>query len=156
MFNIILFQPEIPQNTGNIIRLCANTGTKLHLVKPLGFILRDKQLLRAGLDYHELACIRIHENWSDCIHSIEKKRKRLFAITTKGKTHYDKIRYLPGDTFLFGSETTGLPEEILCSFPSQMRIRVPMVPDSRSLNISNTVAIITYEAWRQIGFQAAI
>ncbi|MCB1984862.1 MAG: tRNA (uridine(34)/cytosine(34)/5-carboxymethylaminomethyluridine(34)-2'-O)-methyltransferase TrmL [Burkholderiales bacterium] len=156
MLNIILYQPEIPQNTGNIIRLCANTGTQLHLVKPLGFVLRDKQLLRAGLDYHELARITTHENWTDCLNIMKKKEKRIFAVTTKGKTRYDKIRYISGDTFLFGSETKGLPEEILCSFSSQMRIRVPMVPNSRSLNISNTVAIITYEAWRQIGFQAAI
>lgn len=156
MFNIILYQPEIPQNTGNIIRLCANTGTLLHLVKPLGFILRDKQLLRAGLDYHEFANIRIHENWSVCLDTIEKNGKRLFALTTKGKIRYDKIRYISGDTFLFGSETKGLPEEILYSISSQMRIRIPMAPNSRSLNLSNSVAITTYEAWRQTGFQAAI
>ncbi|SFK42237.1 tRNA (cytidine/uridine-2'-O-)-methyltransferase [Nitrosomonas aestuarii] len=154
MFNIILYQPEIPQNTGNIIRLCANTGVQLHLVKPLGFILRDKQLLRAGLDYHEFASIKIHENWSDCARFIVGKR--LFAITTKGKTRYDSIKYTNSDAFLFGSETMGLPEEIISSLSTQMHIRVPMVSNSRSLNLSNTVAIITYEAWRQTGFQSGI
>ncbi|GJL75185.1 MAG TPA: tRNA (uridine(34)/cytosine(34)/5-carboxymethylaminomethyluridine(34)-2'-O)-methyltransferase TrmL [Nitrosomonas sp.] len=154
MFNIILYQPEIPQNTGNIIRLCANTGAQLHLVKPLGFILRDKQLLRAGLDYHEFANIKIHENWRDCTRFIAGKR--LFAITTKGKTRYDSIKYTNNDAFLFGSETMGLPEEIISSLSMQMRVRVPMVSNSRSLNLSNTVAIITYEAWRQSGFQTGI
>ncbi len=154
MFNIILYQPEIPQNTGNIIRLCANTGAQLHLVKPLGFILRDKQLLRSGLDYHEFASIKIHENWGACIHQINTKR--LFAITTKGKTRYDTIEIQSDDTFLFGSETKGLPQDIMESVPDQMRLRVPMVQHSRSLNLSNTVAIITYEAWRQQGFQFGI
>jgi len=152
MFNIILFQPEIPQNTGNIIRLCANAGTQLHLVKPLGFILRDKQLLRAGLDYHEFASIKIHENWKDCIYHIDTKR--IFAITTRGKVQYDAIQFYPGDAFLFGSETKGLPETIMNSIPDHMRLRLPMVTDSRSLNLSNTVAIVTYEAWRQHRFES--
>lgn len=154
MFHIILYQPEIPQNTGNIIRLCANTGTQLHLVKPFGFILNDRQLLRAGLDYHALAAVRAHENWSSCI--FELGGCRLFAVTTKGKTHYDSIDFKHGDAFIFGSETKGLPQEILDSIETQWHIRVPMVPASRSLNVSNTVAIITYEAWRQNGFQAGI
>ncbi|MDR4513293.1 tRNA (uridine(34)/cytosine(34)/5-carboxymethylaminomethyluridine(34)-2'-O)-methyltransferase TrmL [Nitrosomonas sp.] len=154
MFNIILFQPEIPQNTGNIIRLCANTGTQLHLVKPLGFTLRDKQLLRAGLDYHEFASIKIHDNWMDCSNQIDSNR--LFAITTKGSPRYDTIEFCRGDAFLFGSETKGLPENIMNNISDQMRLRVPMVKNSRSLNLSNTVAIITYEAWRQSGYQSGI
>ncbi|MBX3628333.1 MAG: tRNA (cytidine(34)-2'-O)-methyltransferase [Nitrosomonas sp.] len=154
MFHIILYQPEIPQNTGNIIRLCANTGTQLHLVKPFGFILNDRQLLRAGLDYHALAAIRTHENWPSCI--FELGGCRLFAVTTKGKTRYDSIHFKDGDAFIFGSETRGLSQEILDSIETQRHIRVPMVPASRSLNLSNTVAIIAYEAWRQNGFQAGI
>jgi len=154
MFHIILYQPEIPQNTGNIIRLCANTGAQLHLVKPLGFILRDKQLLRAGLDYHEFAQIKIHENWTDCLGEIGENC--LYAITTKGKIRHDTINYKAGDAFLFGSETKGLPQEILDYITMQKRIRVPMVSASRSLNLSNTVAIVTYEAWRQTGFQAGV
>ncbi|SER37226.1 tRNA (cytidine/uridine-2'-O-)-methyltransferase [Nitrosomonas sp. Nm51] len=154
MFNIILYQPEIPQNTGNIIRLCANTGTQLHLIKPLGFVLRDKQLLRAGLDYHEFASIRIHNNWMDCLDQIDTNR--LYAITTKGNIHYDTVGFSRGDAFLFGSETQGLPGNIMNNISDQMRLRVPMVNGSRSLNLSNTVAIITYEAWRQSGFQSGI
>lgn len=151
MFNIILHQPEIPPNTGNIIRLCANTGMRLHLVKPLGFPLKDKQLLRAGLDYHEFAQIKVHENWVDCCQSL--KEHRMFAITTKGKQHYDKVKYKDGDAFLFGAESCGLPVHIMEFFPEVHRIRVPMVATSRSLNLSNTVAIVAYEAWRQTGFQ---
>ncbi|HQU62423.1 MAG TPA: tRNA (cytidine(34)-2'-O)-methyltransferase [Nitrosomonas sp.] len=154
MFHIILYQPEIPQNTGNIIRLSANTGAQLHLVKPLGFILNDKQLLRAGLDYHALAAVKIHENWSSCILALS--RHRLFAITTKGNTRYDSINYRRGDAFIFGAETCGLPQEILTSIGTKQHVRVPMTPASRSLNVSNTVAIITYEAWRQNGFQAGV
>jgi len=154
MFHIILYQPEIPQNTGNIIRLCANTNSQLHLVKPLGFILRDKQLLRAGLDYHEFATIKIHENWQDCLEAIGECR--IFAVTTKGETRYDTIGYLQNDVFLFGSETRGLPSEVMHGDAIQNRIRVPMIPACRSLNLSNTVSIIVYEAWRQIGFQAGI
>ncbi len=152
MFNIILHQPEIPQNTGNIIRLCANTGVQLHLIKPLGFILRDKQLLRVGLDYHEFASVKIHESWMDCINQIDSKR--LFAITTRGKTRYNSVEFCSGDAFLFGSETKGLPDTIMSSISDDRRLRVPMVSESRSLNLSNTVAIMTYEAWRQHGFQS--
>lgn len=150
MFNIILHQPEIPPNTGNIIRLCANTGTQLHLVKPLGFPLQDKQLLRAGLDYHEFARIKVHENWLNCSQSLQGHR--VFAVTTKGKQRYDKVAYAAGDAFLFGAESCGLPMQLLETFPESRRIRVPMVATSRSLNLSNAVAIIAYEAWRQAGF----
>ena len=150
MFNIILFQPEIPPNTGNIIRLCANTGIQLHLVKPLGFPLQDKQLLRAGLDYHEFTRIKVHENWTDCTRSLQDHR--IFAVTTKGKQRYDQVTYTAGDAFLFGAESCGLPVQIMETFPELHRIRIPMIATSRSLNLSNAVAIIAYEAWRQAGF----
>lgn len=154
MFNVILYQPEIPPNTGNIIRLCANTGIQLHLVKPLGFPLKDKQLLRAGLDYHEFASIKVHESWADCCQDLQGHR--MFAITTKGTQRYDKVSYNVGDTFLFGAESCGLPAHIMAAFPQDRRIRVPMVVTSRSLNLSNAVAIIAYEAWRQTGFPAGV
>lgn len=150
MFDIILYQPEIPPNTGNIIRLCANTGARLHLVKPLGFTLGDKQLLRAGLDYHEFASITVHGDWEEC--AMRFTERRLFAVSTKGSRRYDQMEYAGGDVFLFGSETRGLPAEILESLPEHRRIRLPMVPQSRSLNLSNTVAVVLYEAWRQSGF----
>jgi tRNA (cytidine/uridine-2'-O-)-methyltransferase len=151
MFDVILYQPEIPPNTGNIIRLCANTGARLHLVKPLGFSLEDKQLLRAGLDYHEFATITIHESWAECIERF--KERRLFAVSTKGAQQYDLAEYEKGDVFLFGPESRGLPAEILGAVAEQQRIRVPMVPGNRSLNLSNTVAVVLYEAWRQVGFE---
>ena len=150
MFDVILFEPEIPSNTGNIIRLCANTGATLHLVKPLGFTLDDKRMRRAGLDYHEFATLIVHQNWADCADNL--KDRRIFAVSTKGVQRYDLIDYADGDTFLFGPETRGLPPEILGSFFDQRRIRVPMIPGSRSLNLSNTVAVIMYEAWRQLQF----
>jgi tRNA (cytidine/uridine-2'-O-)-methyltransferase len=150
MFNVILYQPEIPPNTGNIIRLCANTGAILHLVKPLGFSLEDKQLLRAGLDYHEFASITVHESWADCAESF--KDHRLFAVSTKGTQRYDLVSYADGDVFVFGPESRGLPPEILGSVAEQHRIRVPMVAGNRSLNLSNAVAVVIYEAWRQVGF----
>jgi len=153
MFNIILYQPEIPPNTGNIIRLCANTGMQLHLIKPLGFPLKDKQLLRAGLDYHEFTTIKIHENWLACRETLQDSR--IFAVTTKGKKRYDELNYFKGDSFLFGTETRGLPPQLMESFINEQRIRVPMIATSRSLNLSNSVAIIAYEAWRQIGFISA-
>ena len=154
MFDIILFQPEIPPNTGNIIRLCANTGSKLHLIKPLGFSLEDKRLLRAGLDYHEFANIKIHENWEDYL--IDLQDRRIFAVSTKGTQHHHIPSYLVGDAFLFGAESSGLKTEIRESFPAERCIRVPMVPGSRSLNLSNTVSVVIYEAWRQTGFGGAI
>ncbi|MCI1280084.1 MAG: tRNA (uridine(34)/cytosine(34)/5-carboxymethylaminomethyluridine(34)-2'-O)-methyltransferase TrmL [Nitrospira sp.] len=154
MFNVILYQPEIPPNTGNIIRLCANTGASLHLVKPLGFTLEDKQLLRAGLDYHEFASITVYESWAECLERM--KDCRLFAVSTKGRQRYDLVRYTEGDALVFGPESRGLPAEILESVPDQQRIRVPMVPGSRSLNLSNSVAVVLYEAWRQAGFEKGI
>jgi len=152
MFDIILYQPEIPPNTGNIIRLFANTGVRLHLVKPLGFTLEDRQLLRAGLDYHEFATITVHECWAGCAEYF--KERRLFAVSTKGTQRYDLVDYAAGDAFVFGPESRGLPPEILGSVSERHCIRVPMVPGNRSLNLSNAVAVVLYEAWRQIGFRA--
>lgn len=154
MLDVILYQPEIPPNTGNIIRLCANTGTRLHLVRPLGFALEDKQLLRAGLDYHEVASMTVHESWEACM--TQMQGRRIFAASTRGMQRHDKAAYSSGDVFLFGPETRGLPTWLLESFPSQCRIRVPMIAGSRSLNLSNTVAVVVYEAWRQLGFQDGI
>ena len=151
MFDLILYQPEIPPNTGNIIRLCANTGVRLHLVKPLGFSLEDKQLLRAGLDYHEFATITVHESWSECAEQF--RGHRIFAASTKGTRRYDANAYASGDVFLFGPETRGLPRELIEAVPDAQRIRVPMRPDSRSLNLSNAVSVVIYEALRQTGFE---
>jgi tRNA (cytidine/uridine-2'-O-)-methyltransferase len=154
MFDVVLYQPEIPSNTGNIIRLCANTGAALHLVKPLGFALDDKRLRRAGLDYHEFASVIVHQNWADCAGKL--KDRRIFAVTTKGVQRYDLVDYAHGDAFLFGPETRGLPTWILEAFPQERRIRLPMAPGSRSLNLSNAVAVVLYEAWRQIGFEQEV
>ena len=154
MFDVILYQPEIPPNTGNIIRLCANTGATLHLVKPLGFTLEDKQLLRAGLDYHEFATITVHESWTDCMERF--KDHRLFAVSTKGTQRYDLVDSAAGDVFVFGPESRGLPVEILGSVSKQQCIRIPMVPGNRSLNLSNAVAVLIYEAWRQVGFGTGV
>jgi len=151
MFHIVLFEPEIPPNTGNIIRLCANTGAQLHLVKPLGFSLEDKQLKRAGLDYHEYASLKVHENWIECKTALAGKR--MFALTTKGSTRHTDIAFQPDDVFVFGPETRGLPEEVRNEFTSEHRVRLPMLASSRSLNLSNSAAILLYEAWRQIGFE---
>jgi tRNA (cytidine/uridine-2'-O-)-methyltransferase len=151
MFHIVLFEPEIPPNTGNIIRLCANTGAALHLVKPLGFSLDDKQLKRAGLDYHEYSTLQVHENWATCKAALAGKR--LFAITTKGSTRHSDIQFKADDVFVFGPETRGLPEDIRSEFTAEHRLRLPMLPDSRSLNLSNSAAVLLYEAWRQIGFE---
>lgn len=150
MFDVILYQPEIPPNTGNIIRLCANTGARLHLVRPLGFSLDDKQLVRAGLDYHEFATLSVYEDWTECAEHF--KAHRLFAVSTRNRHRYDRIAYTEGDAFLFGPETSGLPTALLESFGEERRIRVPMIPESRSLNLSNAVAVVVYEAWRQVGF----
>ncbi len=154
MFTIVLFEPEIPPNTGNIIRLCANTGAELHLVKPLGFTLEDKQLKRAGLDYHEYANLQVHENWANCKAALSGKR--LFAITTKGSTRHSDIQFKAGDVFVFGPETRGLPEEIRNEFTPEYRVRLPMLPNSRSLNLSNSAAVLLYEAWRQVGFENGV
>lgn len=150
LFEIVLYQPEIPPNTGNIIRLCANTGARLHLVRPLGFSLRDKQLQRAGLDYHAAAQIAVHESWGACREDLHGRR--WFAVTTCGTRRYDEPDYASGDVFVFGSETAGLPEAIMTEFAPEWRIRVPMAAESRSLNLSNAAAVVTYEAWRQLGF----
>jgi tRNA (cytidine/uridine-2'-O-)-methyltransferase len=150
VFEIVLFEPEIPPNTGNIIRLCANTGAALHLIEPLGFQLEDKQLKRAGLDYHEYANLTLHKNWTDFKHAMVGKR--LFAMTTKGSQNYAKVQFQAGDVFVFGPETRGLPEEIRQEFAPEHRLRLPMLADSRSLNLSNSAAILLYEAWRQIDF----
>ena len=150
MFHLVLYQPEIPPNTGNIIRLCANTGATLHLVEPLGFALEDKQLKRAGLDYHEYASLNVHSGWETCLAALEGRR--MFALSTRGSRPYDQVEYKPEDVFVFGPETRGLPQELLETFPPEQRIRLPMLAHSRSLNLSNSAAVITYEAWRQNGF----
>jgi tRNA (cytidine/uridine-2'-O-)-methyltransferase len=149
MFHIALFEPEIPANTGNIIRLSANAGMQLHLIKPLGFDLDDKKLRRAGLDYHEWATMQLHESLTDFLASVETKR--VFALTTKGKKVYSDVKFQDSDVFLFGCETRGLPKETL-EMIGENCLYLPMQPESRSLNLSNTVAIVLYEAWRQIGF----
>lgn len=154
MFHIVLFEPEIPPNTGNIIRLCANTGAQLHLVEPLGFTLEDKQLKRAGLDYHEFSTLKVYENWAACKTALAGKR--LFAITTKGSTRHSDIHFQADDVFVFGPETRGLPDEIRNSFPPERRVRLPMLAESRSLNLSNSAAVLLYEAWRQIDFEGGL
>lgn len=153
MFNVILFQPEIPPNTGNVIRLCANTGTQLHLIRPLGFSLDDKQLRRAGLDYHEYANLHVHDDLATCLQTLPGAR--LFAYTTKGKQPYQEVCYQTGDALLFGPETRGLPADILASLTPEQCLRLPMLPNNRSLNLSNTVAVAVFEAWRQCGFAGA-
>lgn len=150
MFTVVLYQPEIPPNTGNIIRLCVNTGADLHLVRPLGFPLDSSKMKRAGLDYHEFASITVHENFADCLTVL--KGRRIFALTTKGHTRPDQAVFREGDIFLFGPETRGLPADILDELPSAQKIRLPMKAGSRSMNLSNTVAVILFEAWRQNGF----
>ncbi|GLU39621.1 MULTISPECIES: tRNA (uridine(34)/cytosine(34)/5-carboxymethylaminomethyluridine(34)-2'-O)-methyltransferase TrmL [Pseudomonas] len=150
MFHVILFQPEIPPNTGNIIRLCANSGCSLHLIEPLGFELDDKRLRRAGLDYHEYAPVQRYASLEECLDKLG--RPRLFAFTTKGSHAFHEVAYQRGDAFLFGPESRGLPEEVRNALPPEQRLRLPMRPDSRSLNLSNTVAVTVYEAWRQLGF----
>ncbi|MEX0734808.1 MAG: tRNA (cytidine(34)-2'-O)-methyltransferase [Steroidobacteraceae bacterium] len=150
MFHVILFEPEIPPNAGNVIRLCANTGSALHLVRPLGFSLDDARVKRAGLDYHELARVRQHEDLAACIAELDGAR--VFAVETTGGMRYDEARYRAGDAFLFGRETTGLPREFLADWPQGLLIHLPMIPGNRSLNLSNAVAVVVFEAWRQLGF----
>ena len=150
MFHVVLVEPEIPPNTGNIIRLCANSGCQLHLIEPLGFELDDKRLRRAGLDYHEYATLKRHATLADCLTVLATGR--LFAFTTKGSHSYAEVSFAPGDIFLFGPESRGLPAEVLDDLPAEQRLRLPMQPGCRSLNLSNTVAIAVYEAWRQQGF----
>lgn len=153
MFDVILYEPEIPPNTGNVIRLCANTGARLHLIRPLGFTLEDAQLRRAGLDYHEYATLRVHDTLDDALAAISPAR--LFALSTRNATRYDQVAFAPGDAFLFGPETRGLPETVLTTIPDDQRLRLPMRPDNRSLNLSNAVAVVVFEAWRQQSFAGA-
>ncbi len=149
-FHVVLFEPEIPPNTGNIIRLCANTGAQLHLIGPLGFELDDARLRRAGLDYHEWASVKSYVNYADFLN--QNNPKRLFAITTKGSVKYTDVEFQLGDYLMLGPETRGLPLNVLESLPKDHWLRIPMLPNSRSLNLSNAAAIILYEAWRQSGF----
>ncbi|MDJ0812469.1 MAG: tRNA (cytidine(34)-2'-O)-methyltransferase [Woeseiaceae bacterium] len=150
MFHLILYQPEIPPNTGNVIRLCANTGVALHLVEPLGFDLEERKLRRAGLDYREFATVETYPTLEACLEALGQPR--VFALSTRGTTRYDRPRYAEGDVFLLGPETRGLPQSVLDALPAEQRLRLPMRPDNRSLNLSNTAAVIVYEAWRQQGF----
>lgn len=151
MWNVVLFEPEIPGNTGNIIRLCANTGAHLHLVRPLGFDLDDSKLKRAGLDYHEWASLRVHEDWTALRAALSGQR--WFACTTKGSRSAFEVTFEVGDVLVFGPETRGLPEQYLAEFEATQRLRLPMQAGSRSLNLSNSVAVMVYEAWRQAGFR---
>ncbi|KAF0814306.1 tRNA (cytidine(34)-2'-O)-methyltransferase [Andreprevotia sp. IGB-42] len=150
MFDIVLFQPEIPPNTGNVIRLAANTGCTLHLVKPLGFALEDSKLKRAGLDYHEYAAVHVHDNWQALQAALPGRR--MFAMTTKGSSRFDTLQFKAGDVLIFGQETRGLPDEVLLQFDAAHRIRLPMRAGQRSLNLSNAVAITVFEGWRQLGY----
>lgn len=150
MFHVILLEPEIPQNAGNIIRLCANTGSTLHLVRPLGFAVDDAGLRRAGLDYHDLARVHEHADLAECLARLGSAR--VFAVETTAGRRYDEPQYQPGDAYLFGRETTGLSRDLLSTWPPDRLVRLPMVPCNRSLNLSNAVAVVVFEAWRQLGF----
>ncbi|SET86090.1 tRNA (uridine(34)/cytosine(34)/5-carboxymethylaminomethyluridine(34)-2'-O)-methyltransferase TrmL [Thalassotalea agarivorans] len=154
MLDVVLFQPQIPPNTGNIIRLCANTGFRLHLIEPLGFDLDDKKLKRAGLDYHEFAALKKHASYEDFIAS--EQPKRVYAITTKATNYYQNVAFEAGDYLLFGSETSGLPDSVRDQIPDQDKIRIPMLKDSRSMNLSNSAAVLIFEAWRQLGFENGV
>jgi tRNA (cytidine/uridine-2'-O-)-methyltransferase len=151
MLDIVLYQPEIPPNAGNVIRLAANTGARLHFVEPLGFAMDDRQLKRAGLDYHEYASVRVHADWASCLK--ELKSARVFALTTSATRSVYDTGFRENDAFVFGSETAGLPRELLETFSPEMRLRLPMRPGNRSLNLSNAVAVTVFEAWRQLGFR---
>lgn len=154
MFNLILFEPEIPPNTGNVIRLCANTGIGLHLIEPLGFDLDDKRLRRAGLDYREYASVAVHPGLEECLQDLGSPR--LFALSTRGGTRYDRVQYRSGDAMILGPETRGLPAAVLQSVPPGQRLRIPMREGSRSLNLSNAAAVVAFEAWRQSGFAGGL
>ncbi|HEY6967517.1 MAG TPA: tRNA (cytidine(34)-2'-O)-methyltransferase, partial [Burkholderiales bacterium] len=151
MFDIVLYQPEIPPNAGNVIRLAANTGARLHFVEPLGFSMDDKQLKRAGLDYHEYARVQVHADWASCLNALSGRR--LFALTTKSEKNLFEVKFQENDVFVFGPETSGLPQGLLDAFKPEMRLRLPMRPGNRSLNLSNAVAVTVFEAWRQLGFR---
>jgi tRNA (cytidine/uridine-2'-O-)-methyltransferase len=153
VFHVVLVEPEIPPNTGNVIRLCANTGVQLHLIEPLGFPLDDAKMRRAGLDYHDYATMKVHKNWEAFLAQKKPDTARMFAMTTHGSTPFAQMAFQPGDYFIFGAETRGLAPALRESFPASQRIRLPMRPDNRSLNLSNTVAVVVYEAWRQNGYQ---
>ena len=153
MFHVILHEPEIPPNTGNVIRLCANTGCSLHLVGRLVFAIDDAQLRRAGLDYHEMARVRRHDDIADCLKALAGAR--VFAVETTGSRCYADERFQRGDAFLFGKETVGLPQDLLAAWPRERVLRIPMRPGNRSVNLSNSVALVVYEAWRQLGFPEA-
>lgn len=153
MLDLVLVHPEIPPNAGNAIRLAANTGARLHLVEPLGFSMDDRQLKRAGLDYHELAQVAVHPNWPAC--RAKLAGQRMFALTTNAKRNCFDVRLQAGDVFVFGAETSGLPPSVLDEFPEAMRLKLPMRPGNRSLNLSNAVAVVAFEAWRQLGFPGA-
>ena len=157
-FDVVLFEPEIPPNTGNVIRLCANTGARLHLVRPLGFQLDARAVRRAGLDYAELAEVRLHENFAACLAALSAGRRgaalRWFALTTRAEKSYAAARFAADDVFVFGPETRGLAASVLALCPAECRLRIPMQPAARSLNLSNAVAVVVYEAWRQLGFTA--
>lgn len=158
MFDVILHQPQIPPNTGNAIRLCANTGARLHLVRPLGFSLDDAQLRRAGLDYREYASLQVHATLDDALSALalrDGRPPRLYALSTRGGTRFDAPAFSAGDAFVFGSETAGLPDAVLEALPPAQRLRLPMRPHNRSLNLSNAVAVVVYEAWRQCGFEGS-
>jgi len=154
MLDVVLFQPQIPPNTGNIIRLCANSGFRLHLIEPLGFDLEDKKLRRAGLDYHEFAAIKRHKNFNAFVE--QEQPSRILAITTKTDNFYGDVTFTKGDYLLFGSETAGLPEEVRVQIPDCDKIRIPMLKEIRSINLSNAAAVIVYDAWRQLGFVDAV
>lgn len=154
MFHVVLFQPEIPPNTGNVIRLCANTGCRLHLVRPLGFDMDDSKLRRAGLDYREWASVSVHASLE--AFSADVRPPRIWAVSTRGRRCYSDVAYQPGDALLFGPETRGLPAQVLERLGDEQVVRLPMVPQSRSLNLSNAVAVLVYEAWRQIGFDGGV
>jgi tRNA (cytidine/uridine-2'-O-)-methyltransferase len=153
VYDVVLYQPEIPPNTGNVMRLCANAGVRLHLIEPLGFVLDDRQLRRAGLDYREWVDVRVHVGLAAYLAAAAPPR--LYACSTRGTELYTSLRYEPGDAFLFGPETRGLPQSVIDDCPPSRRIYLPMRPDNRSLNLSNAVAIVVFEAWRQIGFAGA-
>lgn len=153
MLHVILFQPEIPPNTGNVIRLCANTGAALHLIRPLGFELDDARLRRAGLDYHEYASVTVHDDLPVCLEALGSPR--VFAFSTRGRVAHVDAGFVDGDVLLFGRETAGLPDDVFATIPNERRLRLPMRPESRSLNLSNAVAVAVYEAWRQLDFAGA-
>lgn len=156
MFHVVLVHPEIPPNTGNAIRLAANTGVQLHLVRPLGFELEDAKLRRAGLDYHEWASVQVHDDFAAAIAATGAAADRVFAFTTRGSRLFGAVRFQPGDAFVFGSETAGLPAAIRDGFPETQRLRLPMRPGQRSLNLSNSVAVAVFEAWRQSGYEGGL